>query len=156
MASAERVVATWMASARDEEIEKIVSGTPPHFNLAVHYTEKITDISNDRITLLDVVKSLGEYLTSEDDALRTKGIIQIPDESTFVLINASTGVEFLSLVLSSCPTEKLNRQSVRVLATFYCGKLDDTETMIPALKGLNTLTTLPTCSSTEATSIIEA
>ncbi|KAF5383772.1 hypothetical protein D9615_003569 [Tricholomella constricta] len=121
MASAERLVATWMASARDEEIEEV-----------------ITEISNDRITLLGIVKALGEYLTSEEDELRTKG------------------VDFLSLVLSRCPANKLNRQSVRVLATFYCGKLDDTETIIPALKGLNTLTTLPACSPTEATSIIQA
>ncbi|GLB41862.1 putative RNAPII transcription regulator C-terminal [Lyophyllum shimeji] len=121
MASAERLVETWMASARDEEIEQTVS-----------------EISNDRIALLDVVKALGEYLTSEEDQLRAKG------------------VELLSSVLSRLPTEKLNRQSVRVLTTFYCGKLDDTETIIPALKGLNTLTTLPTCSSTEASSIMEA
>ncbi|KAG5652051.1 hypothetical protein H0H81_006471 [Sphagnurus paluster] len=74
--SAERLVETWMASARDEEIEETVS-----------------EISNDRITLLNVVKALGEYLTSEEDQLRTKG------------------VEFLSLVLGRCPPEKLSRQS---------------------------------------------
>ncbi|KAF8074920.1 Dos2-interacting transcription regulator of RNA-Pol-II-domain-containing protein [Lyophyllum atratum] len=95
-------------------------------------------MSNDRITLLDVVKALGEYLTSEEDELRTKG------------------VDFLSMVLSRFPPEKLNRQSVRVLTTFYCGKLDDTETIIPSLKGLNTLTTLPACSAMEATTITQA
>jgi DNA repair/transcription protein MET18/MMS19 len=84
------------------------------------------------------------------------------------------GVDFLSLVLGRCPAEKLNNQSgtdinyaidvlldmfgmqVRVLASFYCGKLDDTETIIPALKGLATLTALPTFSSTDATSVVQA
>ncbi|KAG6813856.1 hypothetical protein H0H92_006263 [Tricholoma furcatifolium] len=66
------------------------------------------------------------------------------------------GVELLSLTLGRVPAQKLNRQSVRVLSTFYCGKLDDTETTIPALKGLSTLTTVPTCSPDDATSIIQA
>ena len=90
------------------------------------------------------------------------------------LYHGNSGVEFLSLVLAQCPAEKLNRQSgkrltiaakitvvivgmsVRVLASFYCEKLDDTETIIPALKGLVTLTALPTFSSSEATSTVQA
>jgi GAF domain-containing protein len=43
-----------------------------------------------------------------------------------------------------------------VLVTFYCGKLDDTETLIPALKGLATLASLSTCASSEAEDIIRA
>ncbi|KAG6909334.1 hypothetical protein DXG01_000934 [Tephrocybe rancida] len=88
--------------------------------------------------LLDVVKALGEYLTSEEDELRAKG------------------VDLLSSILGNTPAEKINRQSVRVLTTFYCSKLDDTETIIPALKGLSTLTALPSCSSSDATSIVQA
>lgn len=45
---------------------------------------------------------------------------------------------------------------VRVLTNFYCEKLDDTETIIPALKGLVTLTDLPTFSSSDATSVVQA
>ncbi|GAW05992.1 ARM repeat-containing protein [Lentinula edodes] len=74
--STERLVRTWMASEREEEIVKAVS-----------------EISNGSTSLLNVVKALGEYLTSEEDALRTKG------------------VEFLSAVLGRCPPEKLNRQA---------------------------------------------
>ncbi|KAG6821481.1 hypothetical protein H0H93_010205 [Arthromyces matolae] len=119
MSSIGRLVETWMASGREEEIREVV-----------------LDISANRITLLDVVKALGEYLTSEEDNLRSKG------------------VEFLSLVLKECPPEKLNRQSIRVLTTFYCGKLDDTETIIPALKGLNTITARGV--SEDAASIVQA
>ncbi|KAG6865136.1 hypothetical protein C0991_004873 [Blastosporella zonata] len=160
MASTGRLVETWMASGRDEEIAEIVSGMPPNLDLAhACQTKETTEISNASITLLDVVKALGEYLTSEEDELRTKG------------------VDLLSLILSRTPFERLNRQSgttpplfdviaivilsyqlcpVRVLTTFYCGKLDDTETIIPALKGLNTLTALPTCSPDDAASIVQA
>ncbi|KAF9531685.1 RNAPII transcription regulator C-terminal-domain-containing protein [Crepidotus variabilis] len=49
MEATERLVQTWMASGRDEEINEIVS-----------------DISNDEATLIGVVKALGDYLTSED------------------------------------------------------------------------------------------
>ncbi|KAG5340290.1 hypothetical protein C0989_002306 [Termitomyces sp. Mn162] len=101
-------------------------------------TKAIIEISENNFALLDVVKALSEFLTSEEDESRTKG------------------VEILSLVLSRCPAEKLNRQSVRVLTTFYCGKLDDTETIIPALKGLHTLSSHPSCSPDDATSIVQA
>ncbi|KAF7971317.1 hypothetical protein HWV62_21494, partial [Athelia sp. TMB] len=94
-----------------------------------------TGISAGNITLVDIVKGLGEYLTSEDDAIRTKG------------------VECLSQVLKSCPADKITRQHTRVLVTFMCGKLDDTETIIPALSALVTLAGLPTCTSQEALEI---
>ncbi|KAI0333855.1 ARM repeat-containing protein [Cubamyces sp. BRFM 1775] len=117
----DRVVRTWIASEQEQEVE-----------------EAAGEISQGKATLLDLVKSLGEFLTAEEDDLRTKG------------------VEFLSLVLARCPPEKLNRQSVRVLATFYCGKLEDTETIIPALKGLATLTKLPAFASTDALDVAKA
>ncbi|KAF8159570.1 Dos2-interacting transcription regulator of RNA-Pol-II-domain-containing protein [Crassisporium funariophilum] len=88
------------------------------------------DISNDRTSLIIVVKALGEYLTSEDNDLRRK-------------------------VLAQSPPEKLNRQSVRVLTTFYCEKLEDSETVKPALSGILTLVSLPSFSPPEATAVIE-
>ncbi|KAI0940934.1 hypothetical protein AcV7_003173 [Taiwanofungus camphoratus] len=117
----ERNVRTWVASERDEEVQAVAS-----------------EITNGNATLLHLVKALGEYLTAEEDELRTKG------------------VEFLSLVIGRCPPEKLNRQSVRVLVTFYCGKLEDTETIIPALKGLVSLTTLPAFTSTDGVEVMNA
>ncbi|KAJ4473637.1 ARM repeat-containing protein, partial [Lentinula aciculospora] len=122
--SIERLVRTWMASEREEEIVETVSG--------------MLQISNGSTSLLNVVKALGEYLTSEEDALRTKG------------------VEFLSAVLSRCPPEKLNRQAARVLTSFYCSKLEDSETVVPALKGLASLTKLPSSTSEDVPSILDA
>ncbi|KAF8825853.1 hypothetical protein HHX47_DHR6000662 [Lentinula edodes] len=119
--STERLVRTWMASEREEEIVKAVS-----------------EISNGSTSLLNVVKALGEYLTSEEDALRTKG------------------VEFLSAVLGRCPPEKLNRQAARVLTSFYCSKLEDSETVVPALKGLVSLTKMPSSTSEDVPSILDA
>ncbi|KAK0239096.1 ARM repeat-containing protein [Armillaria nabsnona] len=121
MESTERLVHTWMASGRDEEVAATVS-----------------EVSDGRTSLLNVVKALGEYLTSEEDNLRTKG------------------VEFLSLVLDRCPPEKLTRQSVRVLAAFYCSKLEDTETIIPALKGLLSLSRLINCTHEDVLVIVRA
>ncbi|KAG6869217.1 hypothetical protein C0993_009080 [Termitomyces sp. T159_Od127] len=138
MTSAGRLVETWMASGRDDELSEIVSGIPPDPDMTLRFDQEIIEISENKLTLLDVVKALGEFLTSEEDTIRTKG------------------VDLLSLILNRCPAEKLNRQSVRVLTTFYCGKLDDTETIIPALNGLRTLTSHPSCSSDDATSIVQA
>ncbi|KAG7093965.1 hypothetical protein E1B28_007596 [Marasmius oreades] len=121
MESTERLVRTWMASRRDEEI-----------------TETVSNINNGSTTLLNVVKVLGEYLTSEEDQLRT------------------SGVEFLSSILSKCFPEKLNRQSVRVLVSFYCSKMEDWDTIIPSLQGLAHLTTLPTCTSDDVPKIIDS
>ncbi|KAJ3780088.1 Dos2-interacting transcription regulator of RNA-Pol-II-domain-containing protein [Lentinula aff. detonsa] len=107
-------------------------------------------------SLLNVVKVLpvGEYLTSGEESLRTKG------------------VEFLSAVLGRCPPEKMNRQAgmkyinlykdiaqrgiARVLTSFYCSKLEDSETVVPALKGLASLTKLPSSTSEDVPSILDA
>ncbi|KAJ6481205.1 ARM repeat-containing protein [Mycena vitilis] len=86
--------------------------------------------------LLGVVKALGTYLTSDQDDLRTKG------------------VDFLATVIGRCPENTLNRQSVKVLTAFFCDKLDDTETIVPALKGLASLP--PICSSSDALVIVNA
>ncbi|KAJ7117461.1 Dos2-interacting transcription regulator of RNA-Pol-II-domain-containing protein [Mycena epipterygia] len=94
----------------------------------------VTEISEGR--LLGVVKALGAYLTSEQDELRTKG------------------VDFLATVIGRCPENTLNRQSVKVLTAFFCDKLDDTETIVPALKGLASLP--PICSASDALVIINA
>ncbi|KAJ6614174.1 Dos2-interacting transcription regulator of RNA-Pol-II-domain-containing protein [Mycena sp. CBHHK59/15] len=96
---------------------------PGFFNRSV-------EISQGR--LLSVVKALGTYLTSEQYELRTKG------------------VDFLAAVIGRCQENSLNRQSVKVLTVFFCDKLDDTETIVPALKGLSFLSRLPTCSSNDA------
>jgi len=62
-----------MASGRDEEIGKIVSGMPNTLMYQHIFTPIMADISNDRTTLIIIVKALGEYLTSEEDDLRRRG-----------------------------------------------------------------------------------
>ena len=43
-----------------------------------------------------------------------------------------------------------------MLTTFYCGKLDDTETIVPSLRGLVTLVTLPQFTSSDAIEVAKA
>jgi len=84
------------------------------------------------------------------------------------------GVQFLSLIIERCPKDKLNRQAgtsfmitpafaasnshtpVHVLATFYCSKLEDTETITPALKGLSHLVKSPSLASSDVPDVINA
>ena len=42
------------------------------------------------------------------------------------------------------------------MVVFYAGKLGDTETIIPALKGLATLTKLPVLASSDAVEVVRA
>ncbi|KAI0251711.1 ARM repeat-containing protein [Lactifluus subvellereus] len=106
METAERYVRTWVASPRDKEIEDTVTG-----------------VADGQLKLVHVVKALGEYLTSEEDDLRNKG------------------VEFLALVVGKCPPEV--SISSLVLVAFFASKLEDTETIIPALKGILAVTRIP-------------
>ncbi|KAH8075854.1 ARM repeat-containing protein [Cristinia sonorae] len=117
----ERLVRTWMATGKVEEVENTVS-----------------EVLNGDGALLPLIKALGEYLTSEEDDQRRKG------------------VEFLSLVLEKYPQEKLNRQSVKTLVTFFRGKLDDTETIIPALQGLVSLSAASNLTSQDAVEISQS
>ncbi|TFK26217.1 ARM repeat-containing protein [Coprinopsis marcescibilis] len=125
--STERLVRTWMASKREEEVVQIVAGRP----LPTHITAGTT-------TLLNVVKVSGEYLTSDENQIRLKG------------------VELLSLILERLPPATLNRPTTRTLVGFYCNKLEDSETIIPALQGLETLVTLSNFGGPEASTVAEA
>ncbi|EKM50673.1 uncharacterized protein PHACADRAFT_178404 [Phanerochaete carnosa HHB-10118-sp] len=121
MERVERLVRTWVASGRPEEVQETVSV-----------------ISAGNTSLLELVKALGEYLTAEEGELRSKG------------------VEFLSQVTAQCPTNRMNRQSVKVLVHFMCSKLEDTETIVPALKGLMSLVTQPAFTSSDAVDVVES
>jgi|ERR1700722_551932 len=75
----------------------------------IHDPHEILDISMGRVTLLTVVKALREYLTSEEDELRTKG-----NHGCFIVSHTfmiEPGVDFLSTVLVHCAPTALNRQS---------------------------------------------
>lgn len=83
------------------------------------------------------------------------------------------GVEFLSLVLANCTPESLTEKTSAIalhrllpimnpsdlahrLSVFYCSKLEDTETIIPALKGLISLAKLSSCTAEDAIIIVKA
>ncbi|KAH6916048.1 RNAPII transcription regulator C-terminal-domain-containing protein [Coprinopsis sp. MPI-PUGE-AT-0042] len=121
MEATERLVRTWMASQRDEDVIQI--------------SEEIT---LGKTSLLNVVKVSGEYLTSEENGVRSKG------------------VELLSLVTARLHPVILNKATTRTLVNFYCDKLEDADTIIPALQGLLTLAGLPTFAGIETTATLEA
>jgi DNA repair/transcription protein MET18/MMS19 len=135
----------------------------------------LSAISNGQISLLNVVKALGEYLTAEEDELRKKG--NFLNHSHRVRLDIKWQVSnFFLWSWNSVPQTRSTASLVqtivisllfrgftaiaidaaRVLVTFYCGKLDDTETIMPALKGLATLASLPTCTSSDVEDIIRA
>ncbi len=60
------------------------------------------------------------------------------------------------LALLGHATPLIPSWQVRTLVAFYCGKLEDTETIIPALKGLNTLTKLPAFASSDGVEVAKA
>lgn len=64
------------------------------------------------------------------------------------------GCASLTLLCSLIPL--IVSSQVRTLVVFYTGKLDDTETIIPALKGLVTLTKFPAFTSTDAVEVVKA
>lgn len=77
MESTERLVRTWMGTGRIIEIQETVSGTHQFSESTSTVTNFMTGIASGQITLLNIVKALGEYLTAEEDELRTKGNVKI-------------------------------------------------------------------------------
>ena len=73
MESTERHVRTWIASGREDDITELVQGAECDMHPKRLLLNQEVDISGGRATLLDVVKALGEYLTSEEDVIRSKG-----------------------------------------------------------------------------------
>ncbi|KAG8958276.1 hypothetical protein FRC03_009290 [Tulasnella sp. 419] len=121
MESCQRLVQTWIATSRDQEIKQLVDG-----------------ITNDEIKLLDIVKALGDALTSEDGKQRGKGI------------------ELLAEVLEGCRDDKISRQSTVVLNTFFRNKLDEADTVISAIRGILRLSSLPNFFQSDAIETFKA
>ncbi|WRT69441.1 uncharacterized protein IL334_006427 [Kwoniella shivajii] len=83
-------------------------------------------VNNGHVGLLEIVKALGEYLTSTEDDVRLKGLT------------------FLSNTLKAVNPAKINRQATQTLTNFYLSKLDDFDSLPPALGGLTVLSKLST------------
>ncbi|WWD04098.1 hypothetical protein V865_002163 [Kwoniella europaea PYCC6329] len=88
--------------------------------------ELVEAVNNGTVGLLEVVKALGEYLTSTEDEVRLKGLT------------------FLSNTLKAVNPTKINRQATQTLTNFYLSKLDDFDSLPPALGGLTVLSKLST------------
>ena len=75
------------------------------------------DVESKKITLIEVVQSLGEYINDEDPILRGKA------------------VSYLTAVIKALPPKFLSRQQIQVLTTFFCDRIEDGG----AVAGLETL-----------------
>lgn len=173
MEATERLVRTWVASGRDQEIQETATGmlwplirSAAVWNVALCSILQWTNYVTWSCESTWGIPHLWRGRTAD------KGWLNALTRPCLLIWLILEGVEFLSAVLGHCPHEKLNRQAgrnrfkrpkklierhaARVLMTFFCSKLDDTETVIPALKGLKVLVVFPTSTSTDAIEIIRA
>jgi DNA repair/transcription protein MET18/MMS19 len=74
-------------------------------------------LENRQATLIDVVKSLGEYINDEDDKIRARAI------------------SYLTGIISALPPTFLSRQQIQVLAEFLNARIEDDG----AIEGLSRL-----------------
>ncbi|KAL7424900.1 hypothetical protein Q5752_000586 [Cryptotrichosporon argae] len=94
--------------------------------------ELVSSVNAGQTPLLGIVKALGEYLTSTEDAVRLKGLT------------------FLTNVIKTIDPTKVNGPASRTLTTFYVSKLDDFESLAPSLSALLVLSKQPTFDDTAA------
>lgn len=69
--------------------------------------DKIAELENKEISLIEVVQSLGEYINDEDSSIRSRA------------------VTYLSHVIGALPNTTLSRQQVQVLCQFLCDRIED-------------------------------
>lgn len=108
------------------EASKIAQSTADSMLIRQHLRvrNKLTqmlELQSKQITLIDVVQSLGEYVTDEDATIRSKA------------------VRYLSEVIGAVPPNFLSRQQVQVLCQFLCDRVEDGG----AVLGLSKLQSLP-------------
>lgn len=94
-------------------------------------------ISSQKFKLLDLIVSLRDYLTSQDANRRRKALC------------------CLSTVLSKLPREKLLKNEVSVVLSFYSSKVDDSLLMKETLSGIYSLSGMKYLTINEVTPILE-
>jgi DNA repair/transcription protein MET18/MMS19 len=92
------------------------------------------ELQNRQTTLIDVVKSLGEYINDGDEKSRSKAI------------------SYLTAVLSDLPPNYLTRQQIQVLCQFYCDRIEDGG----AIEGLSKLQSLERFTNDMAQVVVRA
>lgn len=103
-------------------------------NTATQIAQKISD---KKFKLLDLIVSLRDYLTSQDLNRRRKALC------------------CLSTVLSKLPDDKLLKNEVSVVLSFYASKIDDTLMMKETLSGIFFLVKMKFLSVTEVDHILD-
>jgi len=78
-------------------------------------------IGQDKMSLLDLVKNLGDFLTDEEESIRRRSLL------------------LLSSTLAEMDPKKLGPQDIKVLLTFYSSKLNDIVCSRDALLGIISL-----------------
>jgi DNA repair/transcription protein MET18/MMS19 len=96
--------------------------------------KQFAELQNRRTTLIDVVKSLGEYINDGDEKTRSKAI------------------SYLTAVLSDLPPNYLTRQQIQVLNQFYCDRIEDAG----AIEGLLKLQSLDRFTNDMAQIVVRA
>ena len=79
------------------------------------------DLEAGRTSLIQVIESLGDYVQSEDDTVRSKAI------------------QFLAKVLATLPPNFLSRQQLAIMTQFLCDRIEDAG----AITGIKTLQAFP-------------
>ncbi|KAG2184461.1 hypothetical protein INT43_000370 [Umbelopsis isabellina] len=134
-------------SSMDKHVAKYMVATGDSSTEAISASSEIVEIvnsGNTQTTLLQLIQSLGEYLTNEDGFIRAKGKTHYTTSCSFAtdlltnkLFFSATGL--LSQTLANADQASINVQAVDVLVHFYCDRLSD-ETCVPKLlEGINAL-----------------
>ncbi|KAL7267583.1 hypothetical protein RUND412_009827 [Rhizina undulata] len=95
--------------------------------------ESAKRIERKEVKLLDLVQSLGEYLTDEDTTVRAK-----------------EAIAYLAAVLGCLDPKSLSRQQVAVIAQFLCDRLDDETGLKETAQGLIALQSMQRFGKEEA------
>lgn len=88
-------------------------------------TNLLQSINDGHTPLTEIVRSLGEFLVSEEAEARLNGLT------------------FLTNTLKSILPSKVNRQATQTLTNFFVAKLDDSDALSPTLQALVILSKLP-------------
>ncbi|ODV84199.1 hypothetical protein CANARDRAFT_29352 [[Candida] arabinofermentans NRRL YB-2248] len=99
----------------------MVATDPASINSTDSVKALIKEIETNKITLLNFIKVMGDYLTEDSNSIRTKAL------------------SLLSSVLQDMNKKKLFGQDIQVLMDFYLSKLSDEPCIKETLAGLNSL-----------------
>jgi DNA repair/transcription protein MET18/MMS19 len=98
------------------------------------FANNLSELETRQTTLIELVQSLGEYITDEDEKIRARA------------------VSYLVAVISFLPPKYLSRQQIQVLCQFLCDRIEDGG----ALEGLVRLQSLERFTTDMAQMVVKA